>query len=258
MKKIFFLFIVLFIRTNSQIKENPIFLVNASNPFILSTNDDYYYVITAGRSLKINKEFGNIENITINNFTDANYIYIVDNSYNNYIYYSNKYYHIIFDPFISYEEITVHSEQKNSEQNPMIIVGSIPKDNDFIVYGITKVDYLSFSSKSQYYCASTSTEKDDIDERISCKLIENNDYICGIITEENLSINCFKYQIFANNSLDDSLTLYRNTLGWAYNSISSFGLYDIDKNKTNTKLFCRQKIDQNEINCDIKRMLDNF
>ena len=189
MKKLFFLFIVLFIRTNSQIKENPIFLVNASNPFVLSTNDDYYYIITAGRSLKINKEFGNIENITINNFTDSNYIYIVDNSYNNYIYYSNKYYHIIFDPFISYEEITVHSEQKNSEQNPMIIVGSIPKDNDFIVYGITKMDYLSFSSKSQYYCASTSFEKEDIDERLSCKLIENNDYICGIIPDKDIKAN---------------------------------------------------------------------
>ena len=250
MKKLFFLFIVLFIRTNSQIKENPIFLVNASNPFILSTNDDYYYVITAGRSLKINKEFGNIENITINNFTDANYIYIVDNSYNNYIYYSNKYYHIIFDPFILYEEITVHSEQKNSEQNPMIIVGSIPKDNDFIVYGITKIDYLSFSSKSQYYCASTLFEKEDIDERLSCKLIENNDYICGIITEENLSINCFKYQIF-NNSLDDSLTLYRNTLGWSFSSISSFGIYDIDKNRTNIKLFCRQRINHNNLICEI-------
>ena len=33
MKKFVFLFIVFFIRTNSQIKENPIFLVNASNPF---------------------------------------------------------------------------------------------------------------------------------------------------------------------------------------------------------------------------------
>jgi len=250
MEKKFFLFIVFFIRINSQIKENPIFLVNASNPFVLSTNDDYYYAITAGKSLKINKEFGNIENITINNFTNSNYIYIVDDIYNNYIYYSNKYYHIIYSPFISYEEITVHSEQKNGEQNPMIIVGSIPKDNDFIVYGITKMDYLSFSSKSQYYCASTSTEKDDIDERISCKLIENNDYICGIITEENLSINCFKYQIFAN-SLDDSLTLYRYTLSWTFGSVSSFGLYDIDKNKTNTKLFCRQLIDQNKIFCNI-------
>ena len=85
MKKIFLLFIIFFIRTNSQIKENPIFLVNTTNPFVLSTNDDYYYVITKGKSLKINKESGNIENITINDFTHSNYIYIIDNLYNNYI-----------------------------------------------------------------------------------------------------------------------------------------------------------------------------
>ena len=96
MKILFFLFIVLFIRTNSQIKENPIFLVNSSNPSVLSTNDDDYYVITAGKSLKVNKMLGNIENMTINNFTDYKYIYIVDNLENNYIYYSNKYYYIIF------------------------------------------------------------------------------------------------------------------------------------------------------------------
>jgi len=202
--------------------------------------------------LKINKEFGNIENITFNNITDANYIYIVDNSYNNYIYYSNKYYHIIFDPFISYEEITVHSEQKNSEQNPMIIVGSIPKDNDFIIFGITKMDYLSFSSKSQYYCTSILTY--DIDERLSCKLIENNDYICGMITENLLSLKGYKYQIF-NDSIDDSLTLYTKTDNWGTNSISSFGLYDLDKNKTNIKLLCKQGIDQNNIICNIIKFI---
>ena len=117
MKKIIFLFIVFIIRTNSQIKENPIFLVNSSNPFVLSTNDNYYYyIITKGKSLKINKESGNIANITTNDFTNSDYINIVDNSYNNYVYYSGKYYKIKNEPFISYEENKTLTENMNEEK----------------------------------------------------------------------------------------------------------------------------------------------
>ena len=61
-------------------------------------------------------------------------------------------------------------------------------------------------------------------------------------------INCLKYQIF-QNSIQDSLTIDTNTQGWAYNSITSFGIFDIDKNKINTKLFCRKVIDQYTIKC---------
>ena len=58
MKKFYFLFVILFIQNNSQIKQNPIFLVESIEPFVLSTNDNYYYVITLGKNLKINKESG--------------------------------------------------------------------------------------------------------------------------------------------------------------------------------------------------------
>ena len=44
MKKFYFLFVILFIQYNSQIKQNPIFLVESIEPFVLSTNDNYYYV----------------------------------------------------------------------------------------------------------------------------------------------------------------------------------------------------------------------
>ena len=47
--------------TNQQIKQNPILLGNTLNPFVLSTNDSYFYVITEGTSFKINKESGNLE-----------------------------------------------------------------------------------------------------------------------------------------------------------------------------------------------------
>ena len=97
MKQIYILYIFLFYRTiNLQIKENPIFLINKASPYVLSTNDDdYYYIITEGSSLKINKEYGVIENIYYNPFnqTSFDYFYIVENLSNNYIYsfFSQKY-----------------------------------------------------------------------------------------------------------------------------------------------------------------------
>ena len=96
MKKLyFFIFIFLFTRINLKIKENPIFLVEAENPFVLSTNDDYYYVMTKGKSLKIEKESGVIINITDNQFSSSeiffNIIEYSNNNYiNNYIYIKNS------------------------------------------------------------------------------------------------------------------------------------------------------------------------
>ena len=239
MKKIFFLFIVFFIRTNSEIKENPIFLVDTKNPFVLSTNNDYYYAITAGKSLKIDKESGKIENITINSFTNLNYIYIVDNSYNNYIYYSNKYYLIIFEPFISYKEIEIYSELISEEQNQIKILGSIAKDNDFIFYGKEiKDSFLFFSSKTRYYCFSQ--EIKIINDQISCKFIENENYICAMI-------------IYPDNSKQDSLTL--NIQYELSNNIVSFSLYDTGE--TNIKLLCEVEAQNTNITCKFFKINDS-
>ena len=87
MKKLyFFLFIAFFIYTNSQIKENPIFLVESKNVFVLSTNDDYYYVITTNKSFKIKKGTGDIKEIENKISNIFAYNYLVDNEYNNYLY----------------------------------------------------------------------------------------------------------------------------------------------------------------------------
>ena len=97
MKKLFFLFFILFIRINSTIKENPIFLTDWIEPFLVITNDNnYFYVITQEKSLKINKESGNIESTSNNTFNLLAYIYIVDESNNKYLYsLDSKIYYLI-------------------------------------------------------------------------------------------------------------------------------------------------------------------
>ena len=141
MIKIYFLSLFLFIQTNSQIEENPICLVNSTNPFVLSTNDDYYYVITIGKNLKIKKESGIIENITDNGATVENYIFISDISYNNYIYIANIYFKIIYNPFISYEKIKIEQESIYPNMTTAGFI-SINNTNDIIIYGYYNNDYL--------------------------------------------------------------------------------------------------------------------
>ena len=185
MKKFYFIFITLFILTltnytNLQIKYNPIFLVKKPYPFVLSTTaDDYYYVITAGKSLKINKESGKIEKNISNIFTAYGYIYIVDNSNNNYLYYLNgTFYQIKYNPFISFDKISVSLKSKEGNKK-MKVIGGIPKNNDLIIYGYDEnKNYLLFSSKSRQYPAEKNIN--NIEEKLSCKIIENDDYICGI------------------------------------------------------------------------------
>ena len=113
MKKFYFLLILLFLKSSLQIKQNPIYLVDRKNPFVLSSNDNYYYVITIGNNLKINQESGNMENNTDNYADEESYIFIADNSYNNYLYYSNEYYKIIYNPFLSYEKLNINEYYSN-------------------------------------------------------------------------------------------------------------------------------------------------
>ena len=115
-----FLIITFFIRINSQIKENPKFLVEAENLLLLSSNNDYYYAIASNKIFIINKESGNhviINDDNIYNIIDYNYF--ADNAYNNYLFkhlnnqltslkytFNFEYYQITYSSSISYQNIT--------------------------------------------------------------------------------------------------------------------------------------------------------
>jgi len=240
MEKIYFMFLFLLFGINSQIKENPIYLIDNINPFVLSTNDNgnYYYVITKGKSLKINKESGTIEH-SEENFLDHanNYFFITDKSYNNYIFNLESYFQIIYNPFIEYKTVDVSALPKNGENIHIKRVGSIALNNDFVIYGYSKDNnkYLFFSTKSQTYISSI--EIKNINDNLSCKLIENKNFICVTIIDYKLDIYCLKYHINPDNSIDDSLTFYTNSSSLHYNSVSGFGFYDTIVHN-NVKFLC--------------------
>ena len=141
MEKIYFMFLFLLFGINSQIKENPIYLIDNINPFVLSTNDNdnYYYIITEGKSLQINKESGTIEH-SEDNYLDraGDYFFITDKSYNNYIFILGSYFQIIYNPFIAHKMVDVSALPKNGENIHMKRVGSIALNNDFVIYGYSK------------------------------------------------------------------------------------------------------------------------
>ena len=279
MENIYFLLLILFIQTISQvnirIKDNPIFLTEHENPFVLSTTDDldYYYVITKGINLKINKKSGDICNQSDNSFTSSNYIYFFDNSNNNYIYYSNEYYKINYNPSISFEKFVINWDKKvnsnkddnignkralpglssggapsisgpnnedssGSQAKPPIdlnninIIGFVSKDNNFIIYGYENNNFLVFLNKARESMAKFKIEK--INDKLSCKLIRDENFICAMIINSRISIYCLKYQISSDESSYDSLQSYKIMSNTELNNYSakdifSFGLYDTDK-----------------------------
>ena len=188
MKKFYFLFIALLAQTKTivQIIQNPKHLIDKKNPIVLSTTDNnYFYLVTKGLNLKIKKESGEIEDRNDNEFTNHDYIYIFDKLNNNYILYSNDYYEIKinYNSFISYEKITVYSIPKTWSTR-MTKIGGIAGDSEFILYGYVN-DFLLFSSKSQYYRASQNIN--NINSKLSCKFINGENYICGMIISNKLS-----------------------------------------------------------------------
>ena len=148
MEKFYLLmFIVLFIGTNLQIKENPIYLYEAETLFVPSTNDDYYYVIIDNISFKIKKESGDISGCYDNSeFFDSKHKYFLltknpnNNDINNYIceaenrdnFLENSksnimvLYFITFDPLDLNGHDLFYIESRESENiNHMIIAGGI-------------------------------------------------------------------------------------------------------------------------------------
>ena len=239
MKNLYFLFIILFIHTNSQIRKiNPKYLIERKYPFVLSTIDEYYYVITKGKCLKIQKESGYIIDTKDKDvFTSSDYVYFTDNSNNNYLYFNHKYYNITYNPFISFKQILVNS--KPSGAPGMKRIGGIAQNNYFLVYGYSNDNnkYLLFSNIHQNN--RNYIDNFIINDNLSCKYIAGENFICVMIINSNLQIIFLKYH---EDSSNYDLKLISDTNSFIYNSFSSLGMYDTDKN--NIKLLCGKKIEK--------------
>ena len=183
MGKKYLSFIILIIQINSLIINNPINLGIYSSPFLLSySNNNYNYIITSGKIIKMNgedgtfQELGGISNIITYSSNDK---FIVDRNNNNYIYLlvNNKYYEITYETNFNFGELTPILETKyRGYGNQMTIIGTIPLDEGFIIFGRDS-NHLIFSHKSEQY--RSPVELNNLSDNISCKYINNSVYMCN-------------------------------------------------------------------------------
>ena len=207
MKKFYFLLVILFIQYNSQIKQNPIFLVESIEPFVLSAGDNCCYVMTLGEDLRVNEESGVREDISGDGAVRENYIFVAGDSYDSWVYYSKAYFKIIYDPFLSYDEFEI---EQNSEYQHLESVGCISKYNvdEIIIYGYYQNDFLVFSTGLGPYAI---REIPNIKgNKLICTFIQSEDYTCGLIMDNTLTIYCLKYHINPSNSQENTLEIYTN------------------------------------------------
>ena len=247
MSKKYFLLNFLFIYINcAQIINNPIPLNDRQYPFVLSNSDNvYYYVITSEESLKINKESGNIEKEGMIFFSNEA-LYCSDISKNNYIFESNNFYHITYNPFINISKIP---QTKNADSFKDKYTGCIPQYDEFIIYGYDhdskNLIFLSLSQDNNYKFSNY----DKLSEKISCKFIENNEFICATLFEKKINLIFFCYNI--NNSNDDKFFLTGEILdNDDFNDYINIALYDTIISKS-IKILCKQNEMNWHIYCNI-------
>jgi len=214
---------------------SPIKLNEKKYPFVLpDSNDSYYYVITGKYNLKIDKESGKTNNYENDNSKTVDYskktVFCTDNFNLNYLYYSNDFYN--FDTnLLSLKKETI---SKDSEADDADYIGCIPQSNDFILYGFHS-DHLYFSSYSQY--DTYKYDYKDINEKMSCKFIEDEEFICALIIGDYIKIIFLKYRINSNDKnvhLINSIQIDKNI---KYENIA---LYDTNNTST-IKLLCKKK-----------------
>ena len=110
-------------------------------------------------------------------------IHYTDNSNNNFLFCSDRYYSIIYTPFITFQEHIITIEQETA-------TGSITNNNNGIIFHRYKYNTIMFLTdfKNQ-----KKLEKQNTIERLSCKYIEREIFIFAYIINSKLEAHCILY-----------------------------------------------------------------
>ena len=244
------LLINILIQINSEIILNPIKITDDRCPFVLTSEDDYYYILTKKYIITLEKNTGNVINKKNHNIQlSSNFIGFDDNSNNNYLYDDDRYFYISYNESKLIKQ-TSFNLKLEYDLDKVINACKAPRINDFVIYGY-KSNKLFFCIQSQNYCSSIEFNE-TLSEIISCKLILGMDYICAMLIDHQLTINFLRYNTYNNNPQQNSISLFsEDTISYIYDSIIDLGLYDTRDN--NIKIFCEHQKD-NTIKCNFYRI----
>ena len=244
---IFLCIITLYFSNSENIIMNPILLNYESNPFVLSFDDIYYYVITSKEILKVGKDNGEINDRKNINTYNKKFICSSYSQKNKYIFWNNHFYDINHPDFGKFTEsvnqINFDSDYLTladlgidypgqSNQEIIEFIGIIEYDDNIAVYGKYE-KYLFFSSKS--YSDFSQFEFENKIEKISCKSTYNNILFCGIILTNNIKLLLLEYQDSQKNIMEYSVKITLKSQ--SDKPLTNIAIYDIP-GKNDIKIVC--------------------
>ena len=249
MEKLYCLIILFFFVNNYEIINNPYFIGSGEHPFLLSTESvDDNYVISSQKSFKLKKENGKIDDsVEINEFFySSNFIHVVGKSFKNFIIDKERQtiFLIDYEHSITFVEKSEYSNLFESPNNE--IIGSITRVKDinedeisgtnFIVYGKSDKKLFFYTDDGKFYF---SKALDNISDKLSCKFVEGNFFICLIFIDDMID---FHYIKFNKDSTEEHLKIiYSEPFE---TGISYFDLALYDTSERNLKFLCAKLEDR--------------
>ena len=257
-QKILYIINFLIFLSKQDIIKNPFLVTTHGNPIFLQ-NTNNYFIYTSGELVIINRATGEISGTSAFGTYGNPYIWITDESNKYYIYASDVMYNVLIPS--SYSQVTKPSiqyptnsvfigymkETKFENENDYIGCLAPVEENEIIIYGKsgTSKIILSFLKKAVAYSLELSNSFED---RMSCKVIANSQYICAIITSNKVYILVFAHVVKSKAYKTYEMKLVNTiTFGDLLSSHTNINLYDM--NNPTIKLACAMNINTNYMEC---------
>ena len=260
LSKTLFIMFLLINSIKEEIINNPIKISDHPNPIILHTQTQYY-IYTSGECIITNRENGEIESKNTFGSYSKPFVLCRDESGNFFIYAKNLYYQIISCTYYikTLPSINYPNNQnfigyiQESEYTPTTLELILPnhkckiEQNEVIIYGKKDSNYIMFSFITRKYSGSFSVYT-GIEDHISCKSLENSEYLCAVIYNEMAYFYIIVYVTQLSIIADICELSKINTVKLEkFNSHTQIEMYNTNTN--NMKIVCAKNKSNMNIEC---------
>ena len=248
--KILLVIVLLFSESEEDIIENPKLIIsNFQYPIIFNGNNNYYNIITSGKIYTIEKLTGNQIYINDSDTYNSPYFLCVDESDNYFLYAKKIYYNINLNSF--YEIININKESAFKFDSGTEYVGCIKQNEYDIISDQELIFYGEKSNRLYFYYIRKNFENGALsvkiyDNKISCKLIKDTNYICAHINNNKIIVSLINLKISGNKFTDITGDTHDKVIN---NNDNSDYVILFNTNIYNHKILCYNIKGKNEIKC---------
>ena len=247
----------LIILKTEDIFNNPLLIAEKGNPVAVRGVSGSYYIFTSGQQIILNSK-GEIQSRYSFPSYNAPYIWIADESANNYyIFSSNAFYKVTLGgtsssetkPSINYPDsskfIGSISETKDLGDSTYGCLCPI-ETNEKIIYGRYNRFNIRFSFLKKRISYDLTLSTTSMEEKMACKKIESGQYICALLYGYIVRIFLFSHLSLSYSSCEMKKNL-ESDLNNAFRNHTSLELYDT--NVRSKKLICAKNLTNFDIEC---------